>query len=412
MRMGILLLISLVSLFLMTGCSSVEKSNLELATTEEFTELTVASEGAVQLQDDWTRVAELSVDMDGDSIEEMVTVEERSAPEGYSLRVTGKKGAFEKIFKGSSLTAESHVLNNGTHGHSLLIILNETETANDSQDVRFYEEKQGAYIFDFNEGELVPLYISSDMVSVDGKNRFEISLAETVLEIKDSISGMGVKFHLRLNEDQMKNIHIFDVQARMKLLNEQSFNRIFSGNDNQEVCIEKIIYGVMHQDVFAKIRLIYTFIDGRWQTSEEYMMTDNPEVYAVQKTASETDTIVWNMETIDGIYKADLETLLGYYNWFLDGEYAQDVASRLSVLYSELGARKILKGLGQVEEKHVKGIAKLLISERLIEFGEKGREELEKDFGALLSISAMSAEEAKALQLVMVALDETSEWMK
>jgi len=77
-----------------------------------------------------------------------------------------------------------------------------------------------------------------------------------------------------------------------------------------------------------------------------------------------------------------------------------------------MGTRKILNALSQVDEKDVKDIVKLLISERLIEFGEQGREELEKDFGALLPISAISAEEAKALQLVMEALDETSGWMK
>lgn len=130
------------------------------------------------------------------------------------------------------------------------------------------------------------------------------------------------------------------------------------------------------------------------------------------KTATETQTDGLDADNLDVYNKADLETLLGFYEESIDGAYAEGFASRLSVLYTELGAREFLKGLGNVEKRYVKGIAKLLIGERLIEFGVTGREELEKDFGALLPISAMSAEEAKALNLVMDALEESSDWMK
>jgi hypothetical protein len=406
------LLLLIVGFIGLLGCTLIEESHDSKKMTDSTIEASSETQVIDQTNDPWTSVGEFSVDMDGDQLLDFVTIEEQTVAEGYVLRVTGKGDTFVKVFPGAALVAESHLLDAGTYGHSLLVILNEAETANDSQEVRYYDEKCGIYIFDFKEGELVPLYVDGRTISEEGKYRFQLALEDETLQIQDSVSGMGAKFTLTLTEEQKRRLMIFDSAVRTKLLNERGFNYIAISKDKKEVNCEKTIYGVMHQDVFTKIQMVYTFVNGSWSSLEERMICDNPAVYLVQKTAPATQTMVWNTLVLDSYAKADLDTLLGLYHEKIDGAYAEGFASRLSVLYAELGVREILRGLGQVEGKNVKGIAKLLIGERLIEVGESGREELERDFATLLSISAMSSYEAKALQLVMEALDETSEWMK
>lgn len=406
------LLLLILGFIGLLGCTFIEESHDSKKMTDSTIEASSETQVIDQTNDSWISVGDFSVDVDGDQQLDLVTIEEQTVAEGYMLRVACKGDTFVKVFPGAALVAESYLLDAGTYGHSLLVILNEAETANDSQEVRFYDEQHGVCIFDFKEGKLVAEYLSGSSVLPDGTYRFQLSLTNETLDLRDRINGMGVSFNLQLTEDQKKNLSSFDSIERWEQFNKSGFSQINQAIDKRQFICEKTIYGVMHQDVFAKIQMVYVFIDGNWTSYEEYMISDNPDVFAVQKTATETPTKVWDMADINEFFTADLNTLLGYYHWSLDGAYAEGYASRLSVLYSELGAREILRGLGQVEEKDVKGISKLLISERLIEFGEPGREELEKDFGALLPISAMSAEEAKALQLVMEALDETSEWMK
>lgn len=283
MKKAQVLLLALIFLLGLIGCQESKVADAVQIQTAE-----TAS------KDNWTLIDQFEWDVDGDHKTDAIQVYQVKGDLDtvFKLRVTYNAYTFEKAYPGMGVAPEVIQLDSGASGHSLLIILNGSESKNISQVEHFYENQYGAIFFDFSEAGILPHHVDFEYMTADGKEGIALSIEGQELTVKDYITGMGCTVTLELTEEQKERLAVIDTVEYYRGFSHWLYDSIKVSEDRKQVIFEKMIPGVMHNDLFATILMIYTYTDGRWQCLEEQFISERPASKLIHQIAPKSETIV------------------------------------------------------------------------------------------------------------------------